>query len=56
VQSVETVEDGFLEIDAADTVEVVTERAWTLLTDFERLADYMPNVDSSYVHSVTDSS
>ena len=48
--------DGVLRIEAQIEALGTQAQAWQLLTDFERLAEFMPNVDSSRVVSRTDSS
>ena len=48
--------DGVLNIEAWIEGPGTLQEVWQLLTDYERLAEYMPNVDSSRVVSRTDSS
>ena len=48
--------DGVLRIEARIEGPGTLQEAWQLLTDYEHLPEYMPNVDSSRVVSRTDSS
>jgi uncharacterized membrane protein len=48
--------DGVLRIEAQIEGPGTLHEVWQLLTDYERLPEYMPNVDSSRVVSRTDSS
>ncbi|MCC7264169.1 MAG: SRPBCC family protein [Candidatus Latescibacteria bacterium] len=48
--------EGVLRIEARIEAPGTREQVWQLLTDFGRLAEFMPNVDSSRVLSRTDSS
>ena len=56
VETTVHVRDGIVKIDARASTSSSPLEAWQLLSDYETLATYMPNVDTSRVVTRTDSS